>query len=161
MGVCSSPPDCGVGRDVGEERHFVPASDELLCQEGNDPFRSAVQRGWHRLHQWGQNGDPHCPVLLRDPSIGVGQVSRRGLEPRILPNALCRWQQTGLTGGSEYWLHNSCPVRSPLAPAVLPSLPVFTRSLSFDGLVGGIVTRRYTSGKLFRDAEGASYGAND
>jgi hypothetical protein len=39
--------------------------------------------------------------------------------------------------------------------------PHFTRSLSFDGLVSGIVTRRYTSGRLFRDAEGASYGVND
>ena len=49
-------------------------------------------------------------------------------------------------------------------PSVLPSCrlcPHFTRSLSFDGLVGGFVTRRYTSGKLFRDAEGASHGVKD
>ena len=39
--------------------------------------------------------------------------------------------------------------------------PRFTRSLSFDGLVGGFVTRRYTSGKLLRDAEGASHGVKD
>ena len=84
--------------------------------------------------------------------------------PGLLPKAVCCWPASGLTRGPLPWLHNSCPARWPLAPAVLPSCrlcPHFTRSLSFDGLVGGIVTRRYTSGKLFRDAEGASYGVND
>src|SRR5215216_501679 len=134
MGVRSSPLDCGVGRDVGEQRHVVPTPDELLGQEGNDPFRSTVQRGWHWFHERSQDGDPHCTVLLRDPSISVGQVSRRGLEPRILPNALCCWQKSGLTGGSNDSLHDSCP-------RVVPSsaLPVFPCPQPVDRLVAWVV----------------------
>jgi hypothetical protein len=131
MGVRSSPPDCGVGRDVGEERHIVPASDELLGQEGNDPFRSAIQRGWHWFHERSQDGDPHCTLLLRDPAIGAGQVNRRAFGPNILPNAFCRWQEPGLTGGQDDWLHESCPVRWPLAPAVSARiLPARCRSMA-------------------------------
>ena len=100
----------------GEERHIVPAPDELLRQERNDPFRSAIQRRWHRLHQRGQDSDPQCTFLLRDPSIGVGQVSRRGLTIQDFAECIVPLARIGLTGGPNHWLHDSCPVRRPRSP---------------------------------------------
>src|SRR5215217_6080166 len=55
-------------------------------------------------------------ALSRPPARSIDQ--RRTGEPP--------WTRTqhvsGLTGGQDDWLHESCPVRWPLAPAVLPSL---------------------------------------